>query len=150
LFNNLPKAKHAAYNSSSRAGCALAGKGREKILADLVAWATDACDTKIYWLNGMLATGKTTIAFTFCQILDNIQILGASFFCSRSDIDSSNAKLIFPTLAYELARHFTAASKALLNALEKDRNVEFLRCTPDDFFNLIITPTKAASKDVSS
>lgn len=69
----------------------------------------------------MAGTGKTTIAFTFSQILDNIQMLGASFFCSQLDTDSSDADLIFPTLAYELARHSPAASQALLNALEKDR-----------------------------
>ena len=116
-------------------------------MADLVAWAADAGDTNIYWLNGMAGTGKTTIAFTFSEILDNIQVLGASFFCSHLDADSSNADLIFPTLAYELARHATAASIALLDALEKDRNVGH-RSMRDQFLNLIVTPTKAASKGV--
>ena len=37
----------------------------EKFLADLVAWAADVGDTKIYWPNGMAGTGKTTIAYTF-------------------------------------------------------------------------------------
>ena len=114
LLNNLPQAKHAAYNAKSRVvrrSCT--AKTREKILADLVAWAADAGDTSIYWLNGMAGTGKTTIAFTFSQILDNIRALGASFFCSLLDADSNNADLIFPTLAYELARHSTAASHAL-------------------------------------
>ena len=114
LLNNLPQAKHAAYNAKSRVvrrSCT--AKTREKILADLVAWAADAGDTSIYWLNGMAGTGKTTIDFTFSQILDNIRALGASFFCSLLDADSNNADLIFPTLAYELARHSTAASHAL-------------------------------------
>ena len=116
-------------------------------MADLVAWAADAEDTRIYWLNGMAGTGKTTIAFTFSEILDNIQILGASFFCSHLDPESSNADLIFPTLAYGLARHSTAASNALLNALEKDRTVghKSLRV---QFSNLIVTPTRAASEGV--
>ena len=118
-------------------------------MADLIAWAADAGDTKIYWLNGMAGTGKTTIAFTFSRILDNIQILGASFFCSRLDAESNNADLIFPTLAYELARHSTVASKALLNALEKDRNVGH-KSLRDQFLNLIVTPTKAASEGVST
>ena len=150
LLNNLPLAKRAAYDAKSRAGRrSCTAKTREKILADLIAWAADAGDTNIYWLNGMAGTGKTTIAFTFCQILDNIQILGASFFCSHLDTDSSNADLIFPTLAYELARHSTAASNALLNALEKDRNVGH-KSVRDQFLNLIFTPTKAASEGVSS
>ncbi|KAF8227207.1 hypothetical protein L208DRAFT_1379899 [Tricholoma matsutake] len=44
----------------------------EMILANLEAWAADAGDMSIYWLNGMAGTGKTIIAFTFSQILDNI------------------------------------------------------------------------------
>ena len=149
-MNNLPQAKRAAYNAKSRAGRrSCTAKTREKILADLVAWAADAGDTSIYWLNGMAGTGKTTIAFTFCQILDYIQLLGASFFCSYLDTDSSDADLIFPTLAYELARHSTAASNALLNALEKDRNVGH-KSMRDQFLNLIVTPTKAVSEDVST
>ena len=114
-------------------------------MADLEAWAANAGDTSIYWLNGMAGTGKTTIAFTFSQILDNIQMLGASFFCSHLDTDSSDADLIFPTLAYELARHSPAASNALLSALEKDRNVGY-KSMRDQFFNLIVTPTRAASE----
>ena len=149
-MNNLPQAKRAAYNAKSRAGRrSCTAKTREKILADLVAWAADAGDTSIYWLNGMAGTGKTTIAYTFSQILDNIEILGGSFFCSHLDTDSSNADLIFPTLAYELARHSTAASNALLNALEKDHNVGH-KSLRDQFLNLIVTPTKAASEGVST
>ena len=148
-MNNLPQAKRAAYNAKSRAGRrSCTANTREKILADLVAWAADVGDTSIYWLNGMAGTGKTTIAFTFSQILDNIEILGASFFCSHLDTDSSNADLIFPTLAYELARHSTAASNALLDALKKDRNVGH-KSMRDQFLNLIVTPTKAACEGVS-
>ena len=150
LLNNLPQAKRAAYNAKSRAGRrSCTAKTREKILADLVAWAADAGDTSIYWLNGMAGTGKTTIAYTFSQILDYIEVLGASFFCSHLDTDSSNADLIFPTLAYELARHSTAASNALLNALKKDRNVGH-KSMRDQFLNLIVTPTKAASESAST
>jgi WD40 repeat protein len=150
LLNNLPQAKLAAYNAKSHAGRrSCTAKTREKILADLVAWALDAGDTSIYWLNGMAGTGKTTIAFTFSQFLDNIEILGSSFFCSHLDTDSSNADLIFPTLAYELARHSTAASTALLNALEEDPNVGH-KSMRDQFLNLIVTPTKAASEGVST
>ena len=147
---NLPQAKRAAYNAKSRAGRrSCTARTREELLADLITWAADAGDTRIYWLNGMAGTGKTTIAFTFSQILDNIQLLGASFFCSHLDTDSSNADLIFPTLAYELARHSTAASNALVNALEKDHNAGH-KSLRDQFLNLIVTPTKAASEGVST
>ena len=150
MLNNLPQAKRAAYDAKSRAGRrSCTEKTREKLLADLIAWATDTKDTRIYWLNGMAGTGKTTIAFTFSKVLDDNKILGASFFCSHLDTDSSDADLIFPTLAYELARHSTAASNALLNALEKDRTVGH-KSLAVQFLNLIDIPTKAAFEGVST
>ena len=145
MLNNLPQAKHAAYDAKLFAGrrSCTANTG-EEILADLIACAADTGDTSIYWLDGRAGTGKTTIAFTFSQILDNLQILGASFFCSRIEADLSNAELIFPTLAYGLARHSSAAANALLNALDKDHNVQH-KSIRDQFLNLIVTPTKASS-----
>ena len=65
-------------------------------MAGFVAWADDAGDTSIYWLNGMAGTGKTAIAFTFCQILDNTKF---PVFCSHLDADSSNNFNATPTKA---------------------------------------------------
>ena len=122
-------------------------------MADLLAWVADTGDTSIYWLNGRARTGKTTIAFTFSQILDNLQILGATFFGSHLDTDASNAGLIFPTLAHELSRHSTAVSEAVLNALAKDPNVGHKPLPVlDQFFKLIYTPlaTKLATEVIST
>ena len=61
-------------------------------------------------------------------------------------MDSSYADLIFPTLAYELARHSTAASTALLKALRRDHNVGH-KSMRNQFLNLIVTPAEAAFED---
>ncbi|KAF7967583.1 hypothetical protein HWV62_33747 [Athelia sp. TMB] len=67
------------------------------------------------WIAG---TGKSTIAFTVAQTLRERGLLGASFFCSRDDAKCSNHKLIFPSIAYQLAllhpsfrQHLTAIVK---------------------------------------
>ena len=57
---------------------------RVQIIADLEAWAQDETASKVYWLYGHLGTGKTSIAHTLSERLDGQQMLGASFFCSRS------------------------------------------------------------------
>ena len=57
---------------------------RVKIIADLEAWAQDEMAPKVYWLNGHLGTGKTSIAHTLSEHLDREKILRASFFCSQS------------------------------------------------------------------
>ncbi|KAJ7328022.1 hypothetical protein DFH08DRAFT_331114 [Mycena albidolilacea] len=59
----------------------------------------------IFWMNGAAGTGKTTIAATVAHGCLNQQpsALGASFFCSRDDKDCSDLRLIFTTIAYQLA-----------------------------------------------
>ena len=60
----------------------------------------------VYWLSGLAGTGKTTIAQTVAERTFAEGRLGASFFCSRNFEDRSNLKLIFPTLAVQLARNY--------------------------------------------
>ena len=57
----------------------------------------------MYWLNGLARTGKTAIAQTIAERTFADGQLGASFFCSRDSSDRSNLRLIFPTLAVQLA-----------------------------------------------
>jgi hypothetical protein len=126
-----------------RHGCT--ERTREGILADLLAWATDASNTKIFWLNGMAGTGKTTITYSLSEILDKNLMLGSTFFCSRLEEDSRKVDLIFPTLAYRLARRFPAVCHALVDVL---KNLEAgKRSMKFQFFDLIVTPVQAASKD---
>jgi hypothetical protein len=113
-----------------------------------MTWATDPTNTKIYWLNGMAGTGKTTIAYTFSEILDKNQMLGASFFCSRLESGLNDANIIFPTIAYELARRIPSVTGFVLDALRKDDTVG-RKVMNQQFFNLIVTPVQAASKECS-
>ena len=85
-----------------------------------MAWATDTNNNKIFWLSGMAGTGKTTIAFTLSETLDKEMMLGATFFCSRLEEATRNTRLIFPTIAYELARKFPSVSRALVDVLKRD------------------------------
>ncbi|CAE6508978.1 unnamed protein product, partial [Rhizoctonia solani] len=53
---------------------------RTKILSDSMAWADNPAGAKIYWMNGMASTGKTTIAYSLCKLLTATRQLAASFF----------------------------------------------------------------------
>ncbi|KAF7968724.1 hypothetical protein HWV62_29591 [Athelia sp. TMB] len=79
------------------------------------------CETgpPIFWLNGSAGTGKTTIAFTAAEMFKQKGILGASFFCSRDDATCSNHRLIFPSIAYQLARTHTQFARRLANIIKK-------------------------------
>jgi hypothetical protein len=72
---------------------------------------------RIFWLNGLAGTGKSTIAQTFAEITFAEGKLGASFFCSRDLKDRSNIQAIFPTLAFQLAYRYLPFREQLLRTL---------------------------------
>ncbi|KAG8693604.1 hypothetical protein FRC11_002792, partial [Ceratobasidium sp. 423] len=82
-LENLGPVKLAVFNSKismdiGRRSCT--EHTRTKILHDSLEWAEDPDGAKIYWMNGMAGTGKTTIAYSLCERLKNTGQLGASFF----------------------------------------------------------------------
>jgi len=78
---------------------------RRDVLLQLESWSNDDQDKRVFWLNGLAGTGKSTIAQTFAEMSFADGKLGASFFCSRDFEDRSNLRSIFPTLAFQLAHH---------------------------------------------
>jgi hypothetical protein len=74
----------------------------------------------MYWMNGMAGTGKTTIAYSFCEQLQEKGLLGANFFCSRSLAECSDIRYIIPTIARQLTRSCPQFASALLKVLGGD------------------------------
>jgi len=105
----------AGYSSGNRQGC-LKGT-RADVLLQLERWLKDERDHRVFWLNGLAGTGKSTIAQTFAEIGFADGKLGASFFCSRDFENRSNLQAILPTLAYQLAYRYFPFREALLRVL---------------------------------
>ena len=101
-------------------------------------------EQRIFWLNGLAGTGKSTIAQTFAQMAFAEGKLGASFFCSRDFEGRSNLQAIFPTLAFQLAYQEPLFRKELLQVLKTcpDVGQESL-CSQME--KLIVGPLKATS-----
>ncbi|CAE6455424.1 unnamed protein product [Rhizoctonia solani] len=74
-------------------------------------------------MNGMAGTGKTTIAYTFCEQLEERKLLAASFFCARSSADCRNVSRIVPTIAYQLARYSIPFKSVLCQTLDQDPDI---------------------------
>ena len=72
----------------------------------------------MYWLNGLPRTGKTVIAQTIAERTFADGQLGASFFCSRDFEDRNNLRLIFPTLAAQLARKYADFRSSFIPLLQ--------------------------------
>ena len=79
---------------------------RGAVLDEIGLWAKDFRKPSVYWLNGVAGTGKSAIAQTTAERMFADGRLGASFFCSRDFEDRSDLKLIFPTLAVQLAYRY--------------------------------------------
>ena len=117
---------------------------RKDVLKDIEHWLTSKQGQRVFWLNGLAGTGKSTIAQTFAEMTFGGGKLGASFFCSRDFEDRSNLHKIFPTLAFQLACQYPRFRKKLLRVLKERPNVgQESLCSQME--NLIVGPLKAAA-----
>ena len=112
----------AGFLAGDRNGC-LKGTRRD-VLLQIEQWLTDKHDQRIFWLNGLAGTGKSTIAQTFAEMSFADGKLGASFFCSRDYEDRNNLRAIFPTLAFQIAHKYPQFRKQLLQVLKVNHDVE--------------------------
>jgi hypothetical protein len=72
-------------------------------LEDIVTWFKDdtCAEQSVYWLSGVVGTGKTSIAQSVCRELE--EYLVGSFFFSRNSEDRQRPSNVIPTLIYQLA-----------------------------------------------
>ena len=96
---------------------------RKDVLSQLDRWLNDGQDKRVFWLNGLAGTGKSTIAQTFAEMSFADGKLGASFFCSRDFESRSNLRSIFPTLAFQLAYRYPHFRRKLLPVLAESPDV---------------------------
>jgi len=97
---------------------------RRDILFQLEQWLKDEKDKRVFWLNGLAGTGKSTIAQTFAEMCFADGKLGASFFCSRDFEERSDLRSIFPTLSFQLAYRYPRFRQELLPVLTENPDVE--------------------------
>ena len=111
----------AGHRSGNRQGCL--GGTRKDVLLQLEDWLEDEQGQRVFWLNGLAGTGKSTIAQTFADVTFAEGKLGASFFCSRDFEGRSNIQAIFPTLAFQLAYRYPQFREELLHVLRANPGI---------------------------
>ncbi|KEP50712.1 putative vegetative incompatibility protein HET-E-1 [Rhizoctonia solani 123E] len=112
---------------------------RVAILEEISYWIDHPGEVKVYWMNGMAGTGKTTIAYTVCAQLEKNKCLGASFFCSRASSECREVSRILPTIAYQLAEQIYPFRSALSRILGQEPNIA-QRNISVQFERLILLP----------
>jgi len=114
------------------------------VLDEIERWTEDFDKSPIFWLNGLAGTGKSTIAQTIAERLFADDRLGASFFCSRSFEDRSNLRLVFPTLAFQLAQKYPKFRSSLVPLLQFNPDIDH-ESLLDQMQKLLVKPLRSAN-----
>ncbi|KAG8780840.1 hypothetical protein FRC12_022522 [Ceratobasidium sp. 428] len=125
-LKELPYSSEARYSSTEsdslgRNGCTR--DTRVEVLDDLRDWTKNNESHRIFWLNGMAGTGKTTIAYTLCEQLHQAGELAASFFCSHQLPSCRTVGRILPSIAYQLSLFSRPFRHEISDILEQDPEV---------------------------
>lgn len=131
---SLPFAGNATFDSaevlSAETPC-LEGTQR-RILSAIRDWAENPTGEVIFWLHGMAGTGKTSVALTVANALNQRQpftkgtkapataFLGASFFFKQGDATRNSTEAFFPTIARCLADVFLDFKPLVASAVKEN------------------------------
>ncbi|QRV94960.1 WD repeat-containing protein [Ceratobasidium sp. AG-Ba] len=149
-IKGLPHSDAAYYQSAqstklNRTGCT--ENTRVGVLQELHDWTSGISPEKIFWLNGMAGTGKTTIAYTLCNKLEEEQTLAASFFCSRQLPECRDVNRIVPTIAYQLARYSIPFRHSISPLLKANPDV-YNKPIATQFRELIVKPVNEVKESL--
>ncbi|RMJ08363.1 hypothetical protein CDV36_012018 [Fusarium kuroshium] len=140
LLSKLPTAGAAFDHFDNQADVACHPNTRVELLKTIYEWTHEPQSPRVFWLQGLAGTGKSTISHTVARELKG-DALGASFFFKRGDGDRDNARHLFTTIAYQLARKLPLLCKHICDAIENEpRMVEGYLSV--QFQGLILGPLK--------
>ncbi|KAG9085429.1 hypothetical protein FRC06_003600, partial [Ceratobasidium sp. 370] len=96
---------------------------RTDIIKNITTWCESSDDlNRLLWVHGQAGLGKSTIATSVCQKLDNT-LLAASFFCKRDDQERRDPQRVLTTIIHGLAQRHPAYAKALATAIQQDSSI---------------------------
>ncbi|GKZ38124.1 hypothetical protein AbraIFM66950_010094 [Aspergillus brasiliensis] len=146
VFSTLHFAKSACFNSRKREHDSFCLEGtRVDLLKDIAEWIDSEHDEGIFWLSGMVGTGKTTVARTVARDFDRQSRLAASFFFTDATGDANSADIFASTVSCQLANFDTSMKNAIQDVLERCPLLPFQGLS-EEWTRLVQEPLAAFTK----
>lgn len=144
-FQHLPIAQQACFDSHDTEGDdTCLPNTRVELLDTISHWITDPDSRRIFWLNGMAGTGKSTISRTLSHRRHEAKDLGATFFFKRGETDRSGLTMFVSTLARQLANRVPELRAHIKSAIDLDATITS-KAVKEQFKRLIVEPLVALS-----
>ncbi|KAJ7715965.1 hypothetical protein B0H16DRAFT_1477050 [Mycena metata] len=83
------------------------------------SWCTKDNSASSIWLHGPAGAGKSAMMHTLSKRLQDAGCLGGAFFFKRHHLTRGNAKVLFTTLAYQLAENYGQFRAVISEAVER-------------------------------
>jgi hypothetical protein len=120
---------------------------RRAVLKKIMDWVKDADKVAlILWLYGPAGAGKSAIAQTIAELLEEAGLLAAAFFFSRNAAGRNDKISLVATLVYQLVKSIPEIRVHVLEAVEQDPAL-FSRSIQAQIQVLIIKPLNAVVND---
>ena len=120
---------------------------RNAVLKKIMDWAKDSNKVElILWLYGPAGAGKSAIAQTIAEFLEEAGLLAATFFFSRNAAGRDDQTPLVATLVYQLIMSIPEICAQILEAIEQDPAL-FSRSIDAQIQTLIIKPLNAVAND---
>ena len=124
-LDKLPYAKGAIFNSYGDNLTTCHPETRVDLLRRIQSWAQEPSSKRIFWLNGMAGTGKSTISQTLAEWLTKqghfrTVDLGASFFFKRNEGDRCSASRFFSTIVRQLVVKLPGLDALIADVIKSD------------------------------
>jgi hypothetical protein len=94
---------------------------RVHVIDTIASWSQDgSTEQRLLWVYGFAGLGKSSIAASVCQRLEEKNVLAASFFCKRDDPELRDPERLLNTIVYGLASQHRPYELAVAKAIQND------------------------------
>ncbi|RFN54426.1 wd40 repeat-like protein [Fusarium flagelliforme] len=118
---------------------------RVDLLNQISEWVRDPSSQKLFWLNGMAGTGKSTVARTLAHSFAQSGHLGASFFFKRGEFDRDGLSKFVSTICAQLVENRPALALHTKATIDSDPHI-FDKTTREQFSKLIAQASSSTTE----